>query len=178
MLVKLDTFYSTYGSYHNNLVNKVIHMICIPQIVITGMGLLMFCDKQWLNMDSVWSVNVGTVVMGMLMSGYLCIDLVAGMLCTLFYVGCGVGVNWLYYIQYAHNQHQLWPYFLYIHLVAWAAQFIGHAFFERRAPALLDNIFYATIAPFFVILEVSIHFYFRFYLKLAINQLSIKVPKN
>ena len=34
-------------------------------------------------------------------------------------------------------------------------QFIGHGVFERRKPALLDNIFQAFYAaPFFVLLEV------------------------
>ena len=37
----------------------------------------------------------------------------------------------------------------------WVAQFVGHGKFERRAPALLDNLFQAIfLAPLFVWLEV------------------------
>jgi uncharacterized membrane protein YGL010W len=37
---------------------------------------------------------------------------------------------------------------------SWIAQFIGHGVFEKRAPALLDNLLQAfVLAPFFVFLE-------------------------
>lgn len=42
-----------------------------------------------------------------------------------------------------------------IQAVAWSAQFFGHFFFERRAPALLDNIFQAfLLAPLFIFMEL------------------------
>ena len=40
-------------------------------------------------------------------------------------------------------------------VVAWIAQFIGHGAFEKRAPALLDNLVQALLlAPLFVWMEV------------------------
>lgn len=46
--------------------------------------------------------------------------------------------------------------------VGWIVQFIGHGFFERRAPALLDNLVQALVlAPFFVLFEVAHFFGFR-----------------
>lgn len=42
-----------------------------------------------------------------------------------------------------------------VHVVSWILQFIGHGKFERRKPALLDNIFQALfLAPMFVWYEV------------------------
>ncbi|CAA2983319.1 uncharacterized endoplasmic reticulum membrane [Olea europaea subsp. europaea] len=39
-------------------------------------------------------------------------------------------------------------------LFCWTGQFIGHGVFEKRAPALLDNLVQAFLmAPFFVLLE-------------------------
>ncbi|KAM1340388.1 hypothetical protein ACFX2H_038791 [Malus domestica] len=39
-------------------------------------------------------------------------------------------------------------------LFCWTGQFIGHGVFEKRAPALLDNLVQAfLIGPFFVLLE-------------------------
>ncbi|CAN0923587.1 2-hydroxy-palmitic acid dioxygenase mpo1 [Linum grandiflorum] len=39
-------------------------------------------------------------------------------------------------------------------IVCWTGQFIGHGVFEKRAPALLDNLIQAFVmAPFFVLLE-------------------------
>ncbi|XP_052878339.1 2-hydroxy-palmitic acid dioxygenase mpo1-like [Gossypium arboreum] len=40
-------------------------------------------------------------------------------------------------------------------LLCWTGQFLGHGMFEKRAPALLDNLVQAFLmAPFFVLLEV------------------------
>jgi 2-hydroxy fatty acid dioxygenase len=42
-----------------------------------------------------------------------------------------------------------------IHIACWIAQFIGHGVFEKRAPALVDNLVQAVfLAPLFVLLEV------------------------
>lgn len=40
-----------------------------------------------------------------------------------------------------------------IQVVAWGVQFIGHGVFERKRPALLDNLLQVFIAPIFVMLE-------------------------
>ena len=42
MFVKLSEFYAAYGSYHNNIINKAIHMICIPLILCSLLGMLNF----------------------------------------------------------------------------------------------------------------------------------------
>lgn len=49
-----------------------------------------------------------------------------------------------------------------LNVVCWCAQFIGHGFFERRAPALLDNLVQALVlAPFFVWMELLFMFGYR-----------------
>ncbi|KAF7981594.1 hypothetical protein HWV62_32646 [Athelia sp. TMB] len=56
-----------------------------------------------------------------------------------------------------------------LHAVSWIAQFAGHGFAEKRAPALLDNLLGGklisnipiVLAPFFVHLEVLFHFGYR-----------------
>lgn len=49
-----------------------------------------------------------------------------------------------------------------IHVVSWLAQFIGHGAFEKRAPALLDNLVQALLlAPLFVWMEVLFFFGYR-----------------
>lgn len=47
-----------------------------------------------------------------------------------------------------------WSFIVWV--VAWIAQFFGHGYYEKRAPALLDNLMQALVmAPFFVLFEVS-----------------------
>lgn len=53
-----------------------------------------------------------------------------------------------------------------IHVVSWLAQFVGHGVFEKRAPALLDNLVQALLlAPLFVWMEVLFFFGYRPQLK-------------
>ncbi|KAI3820846.1 hypothetical protein L1987_08395 [Smallanthus sonchifolius] len=47
-----------------------------------------------------------------------------------------------------------WKVVLAAQLFCWTGQFLGHGVFEKRAPALLDNLTQAFLmAPFFVLLE-------------------------
>lgn len=49
-----------------------------------------------------------------------------------------------------------------LNVVSWLAQFIGHGVFEKRAPALLDNLVQAIfLAPFFVWFEILFSFGYR-----------------
>ena len=49
-----------------------------------------------------------------------------------------------------------------IHILAWAAQFIGHGVFEGRKPALIDNLIQSIVlAPFFVWFHVLFFFGFN-----------------
>lgn len=58
-----------------------------------------------------------------------------------------------------------------IHIASWLLQFVGHGFFEGRAPALLDNLVQALfLAPFFVWLEVLFFFGYRPELKARLDK--------
>lgn len=58
-----------------------------------------------------------------------------------------------------------------VHIVSWVAQFIGHGIFEKRAPALLDNLVQAIfLAPFFVWLEILFAFGYRPELKARLDE--------
>lgn len=42
-----------------------------------------------------------------------------------------------------------------VHATGWISQFIGHGVYEKRAPALFDNLLQALVlAPFFIMFEV------------------------
>ena len=49
-----------------------------------------------------------------------------------------------------------------VHIACWILQFVGHGVFEKRAPALLDNLVQAFfLAPFFVWMEILFFFGYR-----------------
>ena len=89
---------------------------------------------------------------------YLYIEIVTGIVSVVFYGA-------LYYISlctfkehHADEEFQFgMTHFYFMLLVkglAWSTQFIGHGVFEKRAPALLSNIFTTMVAPDFVFIEV------------------------
>eukprot|EP00344_Euplotes_crassus_P002473 CAMPEP_0196995072 /NCGR_PEP_ID=MMETSP1380-20130617/1260_1 /TAXON_ID=5936 /ORGANISM="Euplotes crassus, Strain CT5" /LENGTH=156 /DNA_ID=CAMNT_0042410639 /DNA_START=102 /DNA_END=572 /DNA_ORIENTATION=- len=67
------------------------------------------------------------------------------------------------------------PYFwflLYLQAFSWIMQFIGHGVFEKRAPALLSNLFSALVAPDFVVIEIL---YMFGYNKKAIDEAQVEI---
>lgn len=41
-----------------------------------------------------------------------------------------------------------------IQILAWVSQFIGHGVYEKRAPALMTNLMFMWLGPFFVFFEI------------------------
>ena len=40
-----------------------------------------------------------------------------------------------------------------LQVVGWVTQFVGHGCYEQRAPALLTNLLFVNLAPFFTLTE-------------------------
>ena len=48
---------------------------------------------------------------------------------------------------------QAWMLFAAVFVGSWIAQVVGHAAFEHRKPALVDNVWQVFVAPIFVLAE-------------------------
>lgn len=153
--------FAFYGAYHSNPVNIAIHMLFVWPIFFSALLILYFVPPffnlpnlefslWWNHVILVW--NVGFVVALVYSVFYVSLDLKAGSLAALLCGFCWVGSS------IAASQLGLslaWKVVLVIQIVCWTGQFIGHGVFEKRAPALLDNLIQAFVmAPFFVLLEV------------------------
>lgn len=83
---------------------------------------------------------------------------VAGSLLCAICIGTAAANNYLYSVDPKTSTLVAGAIFL----AAWILQFIGHGKFERRAPALLDNLMQALLlAPLFVWLEMLFFFGYR-----------------
>jgi uncharacterized membrane protein YGL010W len=134
--------YEFYNSYHGNIINKWIHILCIPAIVWSTMVLL--SDYNF------YRYNVSTVLL-LFYSGYYTI---------LNPVLAVVAVPLLFYCFFNAFAFK-WSYpdykwrALTVFAIAWIFQFIGHCVFEGNAPALTDSILQAFLmAPLFVVHEL------------------------
>ncbi|AES96823.1 hypothetical protein MtrunA17_Chr5g0417781 [Medicago truncatula] len=159
-LFDLEKHFAFYGSYHRNPINIAIHVLFVWPIFFTALVFLYFTPPFFdlpnfefllfgCNFVLVW--NIGFLVTLVYSVFYASLDLKAGSLAAFCCVVCWVGSC---FVAHQLGWSLAWKIVLVTQLVCWIGQFIGHGVFEKRAPALLDNLTQALVmAPFFVLLE-------------------------
>ena len=144
--------FAFYAAYHDNIVNQVIHIICVPLILITALVFLSYADMSGVVPDAVAKavargtgepLNAALVVAAAYMLYYLYLTPSA--------LGCiALGMVGLCFTTAVYAKGHLgaaaWQPALAVHVVAWIAQFYGHGVHEGRSPALLDNLFQVSPA--------------------------------
>ncbi|MFS7939554.1 putative 2-hydroxy-palmitic acid dioxygenase Mpo1 [Helianthus anomalus] len=151
-LFDLEKHFSFYGAYHSNPVNIFIHMLFVWPILFTSLVILYFTPTLvHVSLPNNLVLNYGFLFTVIYAGFYVCLDVKAGSLAGLLCFVC-----WVFGSFLAHHLgfSLAWKVVLAAHLFCWTGQFIGHGVFEKRAPALLDNLTQAFLmAPFFVLLE-------------------------
>ncbi|KAJ8760966.1 hypothetical protein K2173_022004 [Erythroxylum novogranatense] len=164
-LFDLERHFAFYGAYHSNPTNVLIHIIFVWPIFFTALLILYFTPSLFslsplqlslLGYHLNLFLNFGFLFALIYALFYICLDAKAGilaaMLCGLCWVASSYVASWLGFSL-------AWKIVLIAQVVCWTCQFIGHGVYERRAPALLDNLAQAFImAPFFVLLEALLTF--------------------
>ncbi|KAJ5183737.1 hypothetical protein N7492_001353 [Penicillium capsulatum] len=162
MSLNLEKQLLFYGAYHNNPVNVAIHITCVPVLLFTGIILACNCPPLFTVPEpfevEYLPANAGTIGAFIYAIFYVLLEPVAGGLIAPLVIGsaaCGnylLGSYGMVVNYYAGG----------IHVVSWLAQFVGHGAFEKRAPALLDNLVQALLlAPLFVWMEILFFFGYR-----------------
>eukprot|EP00956_Cyclotella_meneghiniana_P008977 scaffold12308_cov74-Cyclotella_meneghiniana.AAC.15 len=153
------------GRFHNNKVNRAIHFVFIPiiQFTLFILGAMYWhqtkfeflqvavpegniCVETWLLfvivMISYFFADWRTASVTLLWSGA---QLIASQYIALH--------QNLVFRWNDNAAFKLGDIVLYLHILAWLAQFYGHGVHEGRAPALTTNLLFAGLAPFFVTFE-------------------------
>lgn len=156
---ELSKFFVSYGQYHNDMTNKLIHMVCIPSIVFTLANMLQFTG-WYMNFDgsenqTLLTVNIPLLLISVLCLCYINVDAVSGFVSTVVYsLGYMYGRS-LYLVAIKNDTtDNFWKLNLAINIVGWILQFVGHGVFEGRKPALMDNLLLTLVAPDFVTIEI------------------------
>ncbi|KAG1342539.1 putative endoplasmic reticulum membrane protein YGL010W [Cocos nucifera] len=152
-LFDLEKHFAFYGAYHSNPVNVFIHMLFVWPIFFTSLVLFHFAPPL-LHLpfaDGGLALDFAFVFALIYALFYVLMEPKAGSLAAALCFLCWLGSSSLA----AHLGFSLaWKVVLAAQLFCWTGQFIGHGVFEKRAPALLDNLSQAFLmAPFFVLLE-------------------------
>ncbi|CAN1137911.1 2-hydroxy-palmitic acid dioxygenase mpo1 [Linum perenne] len=159
-ILDVETHFAFYGAYHANPINILIHTLFVWPIFFTTL-MLFYYTPSFLDFPQIGFLghlqhplvlNFGFFFALFYALFYLVLDLKAGAVAALLCFSCWVGSS---YVCASLGSSLGWKVAAGVQLFCWITQFIGHGVFEKRAPAILDNLAQAILtAPFFVLLEV------------------------
>ena len=139
----IDQWLEEYGRSHQNPINKLIHWICVPLIMFSLIGLLRSIPFNYdlIFNEKVFSINVPIIFLLLVIMYYfkLSKSLSMGMIFISFLLIKGINLLLLLNLS-------LWQSSLFIFVIAWTGQFIGHKI-EGEKPSFFEDIQFLLIGP-------------------------------
>lgn len=148
----LPQFLSDYGQSHRNTFNQWVHIVCVPAIVFSTLGLL------WLIPIGGWLGLTGTA--GEWVNGATLLAAVSGVVYLRLAVGVFVLMAGWFAVSAVIIQSVLaagWSLFwlsLMVWVAAWALQVYGHKV-EGKKPSFVEDLVFLLIGPIFVSIEFA-----------------------
>lgn len=162
-----------YTAYHRHAVNRLIHFIMVPAIVWTLM--------VWLDLVPLFTLGGGLTITLMfpivaaLMVYYLIMDFALGVASVaLFTVLMVSAIQLNAAVPPATSAMIAGGVFV----GSWVFQFLGHGVWEKRRPALLDNVTQVFIAPMFLVAETAFTMGFKKDLEERVEAVAAKHAKS
>ena len=134
-----------YGASHQNPVNKLLHWLCVPPIVLAVMGFLWSAPvpaafnelSPWLNWATLASLAALTYYL--VLSPSLAVGVLIAFIVLLAIIRALAQLPW-----------PLWLTSLVIFVIAWTGQFIGHAL-EGKRPSFFKDLQFLLIGPLWLL---------------------------
>jgi len=128
----IDVLLARYGESHRNPVNELIHIVCIPAIVFSLLGLL-------------WAIHpaVALVVVAAALVYYV-------KLSRAFALGMALMAGLMLVLLHLLPNGTVLPTSIGVFVAAWIGQFIGHHI-EGKKPSFFDDLRFLLIGPLFVL---------------------------
>ncbi len=146
----LQQWFDDYAVSHQNLINKKIHLICVPTIFFSIVGLLQSINADWLQQLVPFTapiiVNWAGVVLIFALLFYIRLSVAMAVKIALFALFC-LTVN--YYISL---YLPLTIVSISLFILAWIGQFYGHKI-EGKKPSFLHDLQFLLIGPAWIIHE-------------------------
>ncbi|MEO7496704.1 MAG: Mpo1-like protein [Massilia sp.] len=128
----IDTLLAQYGESHRNHTNELVHMVCVPLIVFSLLGIV-----WWVHPLAALAVCGGALWYYYQLSRPFAAGMLAMSLVMLALLAALPGPAVL-------------PLSIAIFVLAWIGQFIGHQI-EGKKPSFLDDLRFLLIGPLFVL---------------------------
>ncbi len=143
-----DVWLDAYAESHQNAVNKALHWVCVPVIVVSLIGMLWAIPTPAAFAEISPALNWGTAFLLAAVVYYfvMSIPLALGMLPVV--VAIVLAVNWLasLSIPLIYSSAGLF-------IVAWIGQFIGHKI-EGQKPSFFEDVQFLMIGPLWILAAI------------------------
>lgn len=141
-LFNLERQYTFYKAYHSNTINKRIHIVFVPLIIITTLALLSLIPLPEPATDLSRLVTLGYILYGIFLNPAIGLAFAPFLIC--YYLASRA------LCDYAGPSGTV-PLAGALNFIGWFAQLLGHYAFEGRSPAFMDSIVQALLAAPIVI---------------------------
>lgn len=149
-LLSLDKQYMFYKAYHSNTVNKRIHIVAVPMIIITTLALLSRVRLSEPLSDLSRVVTLFYILYCIILSPG--IGLAFAPFLMAYYSASRA------FCQYAGPSGTV-PWAAALNFIGWFSQIVGHYAFEGKSPAFMDSVAQSLLAaPIVIWLEVIFSF--------------------
>ena len=128
--------FKDYERYHQTKGNKMFHIVGIPLVLFSLVGLLAHVILWAPSPDSLFRVDLGVIL-------FLVGSIYA------FRIDAKFSVPYLLYAyaNYIFARHLSLPLLFWLQAIAWVFQFIGHLYYEKKSPAFFDNLGQLLLGP-------------------------------
>jgi uncharacterized membrane protein YGL010W len=138
-----------YAQYHRDPRNCATHYLGIPMLF---MAAILPLQTLRITVGS-FDLPLAVVLVAPAIIGWMALDLGVGaalllLLCPLFVIA--------EFIVTAGGPLVMWSAAAALFVLGWSLQFLGHAVFERRRPAFVDDLSQTLIGPMFVVAKMLV----------------------
>lgn len=139
-----------YAAYHRHPMNRASHFVGVPVIVFSIMGLLDLARFTDLTLW-VYPLSLALVVSVLVLLYYYVLDVPLALFMTVLFGAMLFGVVALREAL-PSTATVAWVH-VGLFVGGWILQLLGHGVWEKRKPALVDNLFQVFVAPLFLATE-------------------------
>ncbi|MDE2023615.1 MAG: DUF962 domain-containing protein [Gammaproteobacteria bacterium] len=141
----VQSWLDEYGESHGHPVNKALHWVCVPLIILSGIGLLWSIPvpRAWIGISPLLNWGVLLLIAALLYYYALAWRLALGMTAVVVAVAL---------IVYSASllPMPLWLLSVIVFVIAWIGQFIGHEV-EGKRPSFFKDLQFLLIGPLWLL---------------------------
>jgi uncharacterized membrane protein YGL010W len=137
----LKSHFSDYAAFHATPGNQACHMVGIPMIVLTAFALLAQLPLLQLGGFTVTAAEL-TLLLATLY--YLTLDVTLALLMAAVSAAMIAGGRLL-----------PWTAALFLFVLGWVFQFIGHYVYEKKSPAFFRNLAHLLVGPLWILAKAT-----------------------